>query len=166
MKKIILVITVCALSFLLGSFYQKSQQHALGNLDHRSIEKPKKSLKVGAFSMSLNVKDLATSITFYESLGFQLIGGDRSQNYVVLKNEHTIIGLFQGMISENMLTFNPGWNDNAKKIKKFNDIREIYQQLKEKGNSFVTDLTGDCIGPAFFIVKDPDGNVLLFDQHR
>lgn len=166
MKKIILVITVCALSFLFGSFYQKSQQHALGNLDHRSIEKPKKSLKLGAFSMSLNVKDLGASITFYESLGFQLLGGDRSQNYVVLKNEHTIIGLFQGMISENMLTFNPGWNDNAKNIKKFNDIREIYQLLKEKGSSFVTDLTGDYIGPAFFVVKDPDGNVLLFDQHR
>lgn len=166
MKKIILVLTVCALSFLLGSFYQKKQQHALGNLDHRSIEKPEKSLKLGAFSMSLNVKDLGASITFYESLGFQLLGGDRSQNYVVLKNEHTIIGLFQGMISENMLTFNPGWNDNAKNIKTFNDVREIYQLLKNKGNSFVTDLSGDKKGPAYFIVKDPDGNQVLFDQHR
>jgi|UniRef100_UPI00404A548F lactoylglutathione lyase len=166
MKKIILVITVCALSFLLGSFYQKSQQHALGNMDHRSVKKPKKSLKLGAFSMSLNVKDLGASITFYESLGFQLLGGDRTQNYVVLKNEHTIIGLFQGMFNENMLTFNPGWDDNAKNIKTFNDVREIHHILKNKGNSFVTDLTGDCKGPAYFIVKDPDGNVLLFDQHR
>lgn len=166
MKKIILVITVCALSFLLGSFYQKSHKHALGNLDHRSIEKQKKSLKLGAFSMSLNVKDLGASITFYESLGFQLLGGDRTQNYVVLKNEHTIIGLFQGMFNENMLTFNPGWDDNAKNMKTFNDVREIHHILKNKGSAFVTDLSGDKKGPAYFIVKDPDGNLILFDQHR
>jgi lactoylglutathione lyase len=166
MKKISIVIAGCALSFLLGSFYQRTQQNALGNLDFRSIEKPTKPLKVGAFSMSLNVKDLNASITFYESLGFKLLGGARSQNYVVLKNEHTIIGLFQGMFTENMLTFNPGWDDNAKNIKTFNDIREIHQLLKDKGSSFVTDLTGDEAGPAYFIVKDPDGNLVLFDQHR
>ena len=166
MRKVILIIFGIVSSFLLGSFYQKSQKTALGNLDHRSIEKSSKHLKVGAFSMSLNVKDLGASITFYESLGFQLLGGDRSKNYVVLKNEHTIIGLFQGMFTENMLTFNPGWDDNAKNIKSFNDIREIYHLLTNNGNAFVTDLTGDKAGPAYFIVKDPDGNLLLFDQHR
>lgn len=166
MKKIIVFVIGLTSSFLLGSFYQKSQQTALGNMDHRSVGKSANPIKVGAFSMSLNVKDLGASITFYESLGFQLLGGDRSQNYVVLKNEHTIIGLFQGMFNENMLTFNPGWDDNAKNIKTFNDVREIHQLLKHNGNTFVTDLTGDTKGPAYFIVKDPDGNLLLFDQHR
>jgi catechol 2,3-dioxygenase-like lactoylglutathione lyase family enzyme len=166
MRKVSVLIIGIVSSFLLGSFYQKSQQAAMGDLDHRSIEKPKKSLKLGAFSMSLNVKDLGTSITFYESLGFQLLGGDRSQNYVVLKNEHTIIGLFQGMFTENMLTFNPGWNDNAKNMKTFNDVREIHHILKNNGSAFATDLSGDKKGPAYFIVKDPDGNLILFDQHR
>ena len=124
------------------------------------------SMKLGAFSVSLNVKDLKTSKEFYENLGFTVFRGSMEYNYLIMKNEATLIGLFQGMFEKNMLTFNPGWDDNAKNLEKFNDVREIQKRLKDKGIKLVTEADEKTTGPASFIVSDPDGNVILFDQHR
>lgn len=124
------------------------------------------SMKLGAFSVSLNVKDLKTSKEFYENLGFTVFGGSMEYNYLIMKNESTLIGLFQGMFEKNMLTFNPGWDDNAKNLEKFNDVREIQKRLKEKGIKITNEADEKSSGPASFIVSDPDGNVILFDQHR
>lgn len=124
------------------------------------------SMKLGAFSVSLNVKDLKVSKAFYENLGFTVFGGSMEYNYLIMKNESTLIGLFQGMFEKNMLTFNPGWDENAKNLDKFNDIREIQQHLKSKGIKLATEADEKTTGPASFIVSDPDGNVILFDQHR
>ncbi len=123
-------------------------------------------MKLGAFSLSLSVKDLNASKTFYEHLGFQVLGGGIEKNYLIMKNEHTLIGLFQGMFEGNLLTFNPGWDDNAQNIEFFDDIRAIQQQLKSKGIGIQPEADETTSGPASFMVTDPDGNVLLFDQHR
>ncbi len=123
-------------------------------------------MKLGAFSISLSVKDLKTSKAFYENLGFTFLGGGMEKNYVILKNEHSIIGLFQGMFKGNILTFNPGWDENAKNLAKFEDIREIQKKLKAKGFKIEPEADVKTTGPASFMTTDPDGNVLLFDQHR
>jgi lactoylglutathione lyase len=123
-------------------------------------------MKLGAFSVSLAVKDIAASRAFYEKLGFTVFGGDQSQNWLILKNEETIIGLFQGMFKGNILTFNPGWDSNAKNLPEFVDVREIQRTLKAQGVQFVSEADESTVGPASFIVTDPDGNQILFDQHR
>jgi lactoylglutathione lyase len=123
-------------------------------------------MKLGAFSISLNVKDIHASKTFYENLGFQTLGGDITQNWLILKNENCIIGLFQGMFEKNILTFNPGWNENAVNLEEFTDIRELQKQLKEKGMKLQTEADENTEGPAHFTLEDPDGNPILFDQHR
>lgn len=123
-------------------------------------------MKLGAFSVSLNVKDIHVSKEFYENLGFQVFGGDINQNWLIMKNENCIIGLFQGMFEKNILTFNPGWNENAENLESFTDVREIQKQLKEKGITMMSDADESTEGPAHFIIKDPDGNQILFDQHR
>ncbi len=124
-------------------------------------------MKLGAFSVSLAVKDIAASRAFYEKFGFTQFGGDQSQNWLIMKNEdETIIGLFQGMFSENILTFNPGWDSNAKNLAEFADVREIQQALKAQGIAFVTEADESTSGPASFVVVDPDGNTILVDQHR
>jgi lactoylglutathione lyase len=123
-------------------------------------------MKLGAFSISLNVKDIHASKTFYEHLGFQTLGGDITQNWLILKNENCIIGLFQGMFEKNILTFNPGWNENAVNLEEFTDIRELQKQLKEKGMKLQTEADETTEGPAHFTLEDPDGNPILFDQHR
>jgi lactoylglutathione lyase len=123
-------------------------------------------MKLGAFSVSLNVKDINISKSFYEDLGFQAFGGDLSQNWLIMKNENCIIGLFQGMVEKNILTFNPGWNQNAENLDSFTDIREIQKQLKEKGIKMLTEADEDSEGPAHFTIEDPDGNQILVDQHR
>ncbi len=124
-------------------------------------------MKLGAFSVSLAVKDIAASRAFYEAFGFRAFGGDQSQNWLILKNEdETIIGLFQGMFSVNILTFNPGWDSNAKDIAAFTDVREIQKTLKAQGITFATEADETTTGPASFVVMDPDGNQILFDQHR
>jgi catechol 2,3-dioxygenase-like lactoylglutathione lyase family enzyme len=122
-------------------------------------------MKLGAFSVSFTVKDIQASNEFYEKLGFEFFGGDISQNWVILKNGDTVIGLFQGMFDKNMLTFNPGWDGNAQELDTFTDVREIQRQLKEKGVEFVSEADESTTGPASFIVVDPDGNPILFDQH-
>ncbi|HLU22549.1 MAG TPA: VOC family protein [Bacillaceae bacterium] len=123
-------------------------------------------MKLGAFSVSLNVKDIHKSKEFYSKLGFVELGGDISQNWLILKNENCIIGLFQGMFDKNILTFNPGWNENAENIESFTDVRELQKQLKASGIKLTTEANEETEGPAYFTLEDPDGNQILVDQHR
>ncbi|MBE0567440.1 MAG: VOC family protein [Krumholzibacteria bacterium] len=124
-------------------------------------------MKLGAFSVSLAVKDIAASRAFYEKFGFSVFGGDQAQNWLIMKNEdETIIGLFQGMFAGNILTFNPGWDSNAKDTPEFIDVREIQRTLKAQGIRFVSEADESGAGPASFIAVDPDGNQILVDQHR
>ena len=120
---------------------------------------------LGAFSVSLNVKDIRTSKSFYENLGFQVFGGDLSQNWLIMKNGSCTIGLFQGMFEKNILTFNPGWDENATKLDSFTDVRELQRQLKTKGIRIETEADEEVSGPGNFVVVDPDGNPILVDQH-
>lgn len=121
-------------------------------------------MQLGAFSISLTVKDIHASKAFYEKLGFKELGGDIAQNWIILKNGDCIIGLFQGMFDKNMLTFNPGWDSNANAVEQFTDVREIQRSLKQQGVPFLTEADETTTGPAHFIVEDPDGNPILFDQ--
>lgn len=123
-------------------------------------------MNLGAFSVSLKVKDINTSKTFYENLGFQAMGGDITQNWLIMKNDNCIIGLFQGMFENNILTFNPGWNSNAENLESFTDVRELQKQLKEKGIKILQEADETTEGPAYFTIEDPDGNQILLDQHR
>jgi lactoylglutathione lyase len=122
-------------------------------------------MEPGAFSISLAVKDIRASKDFYEKLGFKEFGGDITQNWLILKNGDHIVGLFQGMFEKNMLTFNPGWDQDAQKLDTFTDVRELQRQLKAQGVEFVTEADESTTGPAHFMVMDPDGNPILFDQH-
>ncbi len=119
---------------------------------------------LGAFSVSLAVKDIHTSRDFYEKLGFDSFGGDIEQNWLIMKNGDTIIGLFKGMFDKNILTFNPGWNQDAKPVKEFTDIRTIQAQLSEKGIALTTRVAEGTSDPGSFTLTDPDGNNILFDQ--
>ena len=122
-------------------------------------------MELGAFSISLTVKDIKASRAFYEKLGFKFFGGDMAQNWLILKNGEHVIGLFQGMFERNMLTFNPGWDSNAQKLDAFADVRELQRQLKAQGVAFVSEADESTTGPASFVVIDPDGNPVLVDQH-
>lgn len=122
-------------------------------------------MNLGAFSISLNVKDIQKSKSFYETLGFQVLGGDITQNWLILKNESCVIGLFQGMFEKNILTFNPGWNQNVENLDSFSDIRNLQKQLKEKGIKMLTEADESSNGPASLTIEDPDGNPILVDQH-
>lgn len=122
-------------------------------------------MKLGAFSISLSVKDLTASKEFYEKLGFSVFAGDMKHNYLIMKNGNALIGLFQGMFQNNILTFNPGWDENAQKFESFEDIRKIQQQLKSQGLRFETEADENSSGPASFMLIDPDGNTILLDQH-
>jgi lactoylglutathione lyase len=123
-------------------------------------------MKLGAFSVSLSVKDIHASKAFYENLGFSDLGGDISQNWLIMKNENCIIGLFQGMFEKNILTFNPGWDENAKNLDSFTDVREIQRHLKERGIQLQAEADETTEGPAHIMLEDPDGNSILIDQHR
>lgn len=122
-------------------------------------------MKLGAFSISLNVKDLETSRKFYENLGFIVFGGGMEMNYLIMKNEQILIGLFQGMFEGNILTFNPGWDQDANTLETYEDVRSIQQQIREKGISLLSEADKDSSGPASIMLADPDGNVILIDQH-
>lgn len=122
-------------------------------------------MDLGAFSVSLSVKDIEASRNFYEKLGFRVMGGDQSQNWLILNNGDTVIGLFQGMFEGNLLTFNPGWNQKAGKVESFTDVRELQQRLKAQGVVLATEADETTTGPAHFILIDPDGNTILVDQH-
>lgn len=122
-------------------------------------------MQLGAFSISLTVKDIAASLAFYQKLGFEIFGGDIAQNWLILKNGDVIIGLFQGMFEKNILTFNPGWDSNAQQIDGFTDIREIQRRLRAQGIAFQSEADESTTGPASFVILDPDGNPVLVDQH-
>lgn len=122
-------------------------------------------MQLGAFSVSLAVKDIEASKQFYQKLGFTLFGGNQEHNWLIMKNGDTIIGLFQGMFENNILTFNPGWDQNAQKLDSFTDVRELQRQLKAEGTTFLSEADETTNGPASFMVADPDGNIILVDQH-
>ena len=122
-------------------------------------------MDLGAFSISLAVKDLEASRAFYEKLGFKPFAGDASQNWLIMKNGDHVIGLFQGMFEKNILTFNPGWDSNAQKLATFTDVRELQRQLKAQGVQLQQQADEATTGPASFVVVDPDGNPILVDQH-
>ena len=123
-------------------------------------------MKLGAFSASLSVKNLNASKEFYEKLGFQVFAGGVDKNYFIMKNGNALIGLFHGMFDGNILTFNPGWDESANNVGDFDDIRSIQKELKSKGLLLVSDVDENGSGPGNFVLKDPDGNVILIDQHR
>lgn len=122
-------------------------------------------MKLGAFSVSLNVSDLMVSKKFYEKLGFSVFGGNIESNYLIMKNESTLIGLFQGMFEHNILTFNPGWDSEANTLENYEDIREVQEKLLKEGIHIENKIEEDSKGPANIIVIDPDGNPILIDQH-
>lgn len=122
-------------------------------------------MQLGTFSISLAVKDIKASKTFYEKLGFKEFAGDISQNWLILKNREHIIGLFQGMFDRNTLTFNPGWDNNGQKLAAFTDVRELQKQLKQQGVELLSAADENSTGPASFMIADPDGNPILIDQH-
>ena len=123
-------------------------------------------MELGAFSVSLAVKDLMKSKAFYEALGFSSMDGDPAHNYLIMKNGTTLIGLFQGMFEDNILTFNPGWNSDAQEVNSFDDVRDIQEKLQDSGIKLDTSTDPESDGPAHIILKDPDGNVIMLDQHR
>ncbi|AFL84353.1 Glyoxalase/Bleomycin resistance protein/Dioxygenase superfamily [Belliella baltica DSM 15883] len=165
MKKHLLFILGLAGAFALGYI---SNYFVFEENKPRIVEtnlNPEK-MKLGAFSMSLSVKDLKTSKDFYEKLGFAVFAGDFDKNYLIMKNENSLIGLFQGMFENNILTFNPGWDENAQEINEFDDIREIQSHLKKNDVSLSSEVDQNTKGPGSIMLTDPDGNMILIDQHR
>ena len=122
-------------------------------------------MKLGAFSISLSVKDLEASKTFYEQLGFTVFAGSMNMNYLIMKNEGTLLGLFHGMFENNILTFNPGWDADANTLARFDDVRDIQKQLKAQGIALTQEAEENESGPASIALVDPDGNAILIDQH-
>ena len=122
-------------------------------------------MKLGAFSISLAVKDLNTSKEFYEKLGFTVFAGDLKMNYLIMKNGNALVGLFQGMFPKNILTFNPGWDENANTLKTFDDVRKIQTHLKSNNLKLEQEADEKSTGPASILLSDPDGNQILIDQH-
>jgi catechol 2,3-dioxygenase-like lactoylglutathione lyase family enzyme len=122
-------------------------------------------MQLGAFSISLSVKDLEASKSFYEKLGFDVFGGDAEQNWLIMKNGDTIIGLFHGMFEGNILTFNPGWDQDGDQLESFTDVRDLQRELKAQGLEIETEADESTTGPASFSLVDPDGNPILIDQH-
>jgi catechol 2,3-dioxygenase-like lactoylglutathione lyase family enzyme len=122
-------------------------------------------MQLGAFSVSLAVKDIKASKAFYEKFGFKPFAGEENNNWLIMKNGEHVIGLFQGMFEKNIMTFNPGWDSDAKKLDSFTDVRELQRQLKAQGVTFATEADETTTGPASFVAVDPDGNPILVDQH-
>ncbi len=123
-------------------------------------------MELGSFSISLAVEDLSASQSFYEKLGFEVMGGDAQQNWLILKNGDHVLGLFQGMFKENILSFNPGWDQSANELDSFTDVRDIQRELKSQGISLSSEADESTSGPASIMLTDPDGNQILIDQHR
>lgn len=164
MKKNIVVLAGFLTSFGLGFYGNSITDKGVATSEKQS--NTKNDMKLGAFSVSLSVKDLKVSKEFYENLGFKVFGGGMEQNYLIMKNESTLIGIFQGMFEGNILTFNPGWDENAQNIEKFDDVREIQKQLKSKNIKLTAEADEKTSGPAYVMLADPDGNVIYIDQHR
>lgn len=170
MKKRIAINVGFIAAFGLG--YLVNQQTNAQNPFHSKVQKVEKRvekespLRLGAFSISLSVKDLKKSRAFYEALGFKAFGGSEKNNYLILKNGNSLIGLFQGMFKGNMLTFNPGWDENAQNLPDFDDVRAIQKHLKNNAIPLVSEVDSTTTGPGSIVLNDPDGNVILIDQHR
>lgn len=122
-------------------------------------------MKLGAFSISLSVSNIEESKIFYQKLGFEIVGGDQSQNWLVLKNGEHKIGLFQGMFEGNIMTFNPGWDQSRKTLESFTDVRELLKEFEAQGINIIQKSINGESGPSSFSLKDPDGNSILIDQH-
>lgn len=148
---------IILLIFVLSSNLSFSQEEREQNND---------SLDLGAFSLSLSVKDLKASKAFYEKLGFYEFAGDMDQDYLIMKNGNTVIGLFQGMFEGNIITFNPGWDQNAKETETFTDVRSIQKRLMKSDIKSIIQADENTEGSASLMIVDPDGNMILFDQHR
>ncbi len=162
---ILAILTSFGIGFYINTIF--AQQHKMDNQSLIIMNKEEENnMKLGAFSISLNVKNLETSKQFYENLGFKVFAGSMKQNYLILKNENALIGIFQGMFEGNILTFNPGWDENANNIEKFDDVREIQQLLKNTGIKLMSEADEKTSGPASIMLTDPDGNTILIDQHR
>jgi len=164
MKNALLIVAGLVLSFFGGYFIKSTTMEQPDKIIINQIET--EHMKLGAFSISLSVKDLETSKKFYETLGFAAFGGDTKMNYLIMKNGNALIGLFQGMFEGNILTFNPGWDENANKVEPFDDVRKIQQHLKGKGIKLTSEADATTSGPASVTLADPDGNLILLDQHR
>jgi predicted enzyme related to lactoylglutathione lyase len=169
MKNILLITLGFGIALLFGFYpgniYKEQTKNNVASTN-KVLTHKRENMKLGAFSISLNVKDIKASKLFYENLGFTILGGDIEKNYLIMKNENSLIGLFQGMFENNILTFNPGWDENGKNIESFNDIREIQSQLKNQGIKIDNEIDPKTTGPASLMITDPDGNVILLDQHR
>ena len=169
MKNTILFITALLVSFGLGFYSHVFINNKTANHNQLSVIKTNKEkdnhIKLGAFSVSLSVKDIKASKTFYENLGFTNFAGDQKK-YIIMKNGNALIGIFQGMFQGNILTFNPGWDENAVNTDQFDDVREIQKQLKSKNIKLSAEADEQTSGPASIMLSDPDGNVILIDQHR
>lgn len=122
-------------------------------------------MELGAFSVSLNVSDLQASRSFYETLGFKVFAGAMEENYLIMKNEQTLIGLFQGMFEKNIMTFNPGWNQQGQPLSDYEDVRGIHAAVRDSGVRILTESLKETSGPGSFVIQDPDGNPILIDQH-
>lgn len=153
------------LSKFKGMASTKLNDHTITGDDDSMPVKSSGNPNIGAFSVSLNVKDLQVSKQFYENLGFTVFGGSVGQQYLIMKNGHALIGLFHGMFEKTILTFNPGWDDSAAKIDQFDDVRVIQKRLKQKGISLLSEADEQSTGPASLMMLDPDGNQILLDQH-
>lgn len=168
MKKAVLIIAglVTASSFCFGFYFNTIfvEKPAVKINNHKPVKE--NNMKLGAFSISLSVKDLTVSKEFYEKLGFKVFAGGMEQKYLIMKNGNALVGLFQGMFQGNILTFNPGWDENAQNIEQFDDVREIQRRLKSEGIAINPEVDEKASGPAGFMITDPDGNVVLIDQHR
>ena len=173
MKNKLLIFFVVLLSVGVGYFAHNYQMKCTTTSEPKEVKeisdkKPtkKEAMKLGAFSMSLSVKDLKVSKDFYEKVGFTVFAGSMEQNYLIMKNGNALIGLFQGMFEGNILTFNPGWDENAQNLEQFDDIRTIQKHLKSQAISLTSEADEKTTGPASLMFTDPDGNVILMDQHR
>lgn len=165
MKKTLSITLGIVAVFCLGFFFQTvTAKQPISKTDN----KPQKenSMKLGAFSVSLSVKDLNVSKAFYEKFGFTVFAGGAEKNYLIMKNGNALIGLFQGMFEGNILTFNPGWDENAQNIEPFDDVRKIQRQLKSGDVKLTMEADEKTSGPASIMATDPDGNIILIDQHR
>jgi catechol 2,3-dioxygenase-like lactoylglutathione lyase family enzyme len=167
MKKGLLSLTILMAACATG-FYLNTLLAHIPFADKREMQTEVKQnhMKLGAFSVSLSVQDLQKSRAFYEKLGFTAFAGSMEQNYLIMKNEQTLIGLFQGMFQGNILTFNPGWDAQAQNLEEFDDIRTIQKVLKNSGLTLSSEADENTTGPASLMLADPDGNMILLDQHR
>ncbi len=167
MKKKYFIITGLVASFAIGFYLNTVFAEEPLSINPKVIAQEKQNnFKLGAFSISLSVKDLKTSKEFYEKFGFNAFAGSMEQNYLIMKNDNALIGLFQGMFEGNILTFNPGWDEDASNVESFTDIRDIQKQLKTSGLTLLSEADEKTEGPASLMITDPDGNLILLDQHR